>query len=121
MKKSALIFSDLELWYKEIFANLLGMDFPGKKEIKDQIISGIFEVIDENGSLAIHPVSKIKAPVVKTIPVEAWAQDSDGASIQALLFTRNGFVYMFEILRGDGEPIKHLPSSGKFEVIVLSP
>ena len=97
------------------------MEFPGKAEIKEQLFSAQYEVIDTNGTLDICPIKIEKAPVVKTIPVEAEGEDLDGIPISVLLFTRDGLVYMLEVLRMDGEKVKQLPEASTFELIVLAP
>lgn len=114
-------FKNLPSWYKEIFDLILNAEFSGKNEIKRQVLSSKFKIIDVNGSMSILPSRKEKAPILKTIPVEAYAQDQDGIEIQVLLFTERRIVYMLEISRVDSERVIELPPANKFEVMVLGP
>src|ERR1041385_4395678 len=107
---SELIFKTLPDWHKQMLLLLLSASFPGKEELHMQIDSAKFEIIDKNGSLKIVPRSFIKAPLEKTIPVEAWANDQDGILIQVMLFASFGFANMLEVLREDSEPVIKLPS-----------
>jgi len=111
----------LPRWHQEMIARLLGASFPGQHEVAEQLATARFEIIDGNKSLNIFPSASVKAPVQKTIPVEASVADKDGILIQVLLFVRAGAVYMLEILREDGEPVKEMPSVDKFDVVVLAP
>ena len=98
---------------------LLEESFPGHQELKAQILTSHFGIIDDNHSLEIIPTNSDAAPVVKTVPVEASAADEDGMPIESLLFTRHGLAYMLEILRADGGRVKCLPPVTAFNVMVL--
>jgi YD repeat-containing protein len=112
-------FQELSEWHRGILSRLLDAPFPGQPELKTQVLTSRFRIIDNNQSLEIFPTSAVAAPVVKTIPVEASAPDEDGVPIQSLLFTRHGLAYMLEILRADGKQVKRLPSAPAFNVTVL--
>lgn len=112
-------FQELSEWHREMLTRLLNAPFPGQQELKSQVLTSHFRAIDINQSLEIFPTSSIVAPVVKRIPVEAYAADEDGVQIQLLLFTRQGLAYMLEVLRGDGEQVKRLPPVSAFNVTVL--
>lgn len=117
----SLQFHELPIWHRELLTRLLNVDFPGRFQLKDQIATANYKIIDANQSLSISPTNGIPGEFLKTIPVEANAQDHDEVPIQALLFIREGFAYMLEILRGDGNPVKLFPPATKFEVMVLAP
>lgn len=119
MKSNRLLFEELSAWHQNMISCLLKHSFPGIQEISHQIESASFEIIDKNKSLGVFPSISIAAPVIKTIPIEARAVDTDGVPIEVLLFTRKGFVCMLEILRGDGEKVENLPEVDQFEVILL--
>jgi hypothetical protein len=78
-------------------------------------------LICQNQSLEILAPPDRAAPVVKTVPVEGWAEDQEGVWIQSPLFTRNGLAYLFDDLRGDGVPIVQPPPAEAFAVLVLDP
>jgi hypothetical protein len=114
-------FQELSEWHRTMLSRLLDASFPGQQELRAQVFASHFQAIDQNQSLKISPRADLSAPVVKTIPVEAWASGEDGIPIQALLFTRHGLAYMLEILRADGGLIKRLPPASAFDVTVLAP
>ena len=116
---ASCVFNELPLWHQEILSRLLDASFIGKRELATQILASRFKIIDANQSLEILATDSIRAPVIKTIPVEASAMDDNGLQIQVLLFTRHGLPYMLEVLRVDGGEISRLPPSDSFSVTVL--
>src|SRR4051794_25945389 len=116
---SSCVFEELSEWHRAILSRLLDASFPGQQELKPQVLSAHFRVIDANQSLEISPRSNTPASVARTVPVEAFATDEDGTAIQALLFTKHGMAYMLEVLRGDGEPVQRLPPASAFGIMVL--
>ena len=115
-------FSELSEWHQNLLHRLLDADFPGRPQLVDQLTSAEFRVVDNNGSLSISPTNKIPAAdLKKRIPVEAYADDCDEIPVHALLFTSQGFAYLLELLRGDGNPIKRMPPVDSFEIMVLAP
>jgi hypothetical protein len=113
------MFHQLPAWHQCVLRSMLNATFPGQEELRMQILASHFRIVDKNQSLSILPDDGSAAPVVKTIPVEASAADEDGVPIQLLLFTRHGFAYMLEIIRADGQPVKQMPQSDEFVVMVL--
>ena len=116
-----MTFEELSSWHREILAKLVRVDFPGKAEVTLQLHTATFNIIDANQSLGISTLGSLDAPVVKRIPVEAYATDKDGVLVQVLLFSRTGRAYMLEILREDGKPVRELPAIERFTVLVLAP
>jgi hypothetical protein len=114
-------FHELPVWNRELLSRLLNADFPGQQELKSQISTATYKIIDANQSLSISPTKSVPGQFAKTIPVEASGSDQDGVLIQTLLFTRQGFAYMLEVLREDGNPVKCLPPASEFSVTVLAP
>ncbi len=110
---------ELSAWHRQMIDKLLAADFTGKIELANQIFSASFEIADENGSLFINPTIDGEAPLIKTIPVEAFSEDIDGAEISVLLFTSFDRAKTLEILRIDGEPVQKLPPVEEFTVMVL--
>jgi Domain of unknown function (DUF6984) len=105
---------------ESLIKRLLSADFPGRKEVSQQLENCLVRVIDTEGSLEIQPNLKASAAIVeKTIPVEAEAPDEDGIHMHFLLFVRNGYVKELEIYKDDGSPIRRLPAPEKLEIIVL--
>jgi hypothetical protein len=114
-------FDELPAWHRVLLTRLLTAEFPGCQELLAQVQISRFRLIDENQSLEIQASADRPAPVLKTIPVEAWARDQDGIWIQSLLFTRSGLAYMLDNLRVDGKPIVQLPPAEAFAVLVTDP
>ena len=105
---------------ESLIKRLLTAEFPGWKEVSQQLENCRVRVVDTEGSLEIQ--TNVKAPaaaVEKTIPVEAQVTDEDGISVHFLLFVSNGYVSELEIYKDDGSPIRRLPAPEEFEVIVL--
>ncbi len=119
LKYREMKFVELPNWYKEIIDMLMNTEFPGKAEIKKQLHSADYILDERDGSLKVKHSIAIHAPVEKTIPVEAYANDLDGILIQVLLFTREGITYLLEILREDGNSLIVLPPASSFKVMVL--
>ena len=103
-----------------LFQRLLSTEFPGCKEISQQLGTCLVRIIYEEGSFEIKPNPLAPAALVeKTVPVEAQAKDEDGIRVHFLLFVRNGYVNELEIYKDDGSVIKRLPSPDDLEIIVL--
>jgi hypothetical protein len=107
-------------WEERLIRRLLAVDFPGRKEITEQLSDCSVKTIDREGSLRFQIRSKTLAPVEKRVPVEAEAKDDiDGQTIHALLHVVKGKVTEMEIYKGDGSAIRHLPDPQDWEVFVL--
>jgi hypothetical protein len=110
--------TDQELsWLKR----LLDADFPGKYELAVMLTDCEVKILDEYGSLEIRPNVDGNAPVVKSVPVEAEATDTDGMTIHLLLHVFQGRPKELDIYKDDGSLIKSIPPASSFEVIVLPP
>ena len=117
--RNYLAFQELPQWHRDMLCRFLNTPFPGQAELLTQIVNSRFSIIDDNQSLEICPPNSVPAPVIKTIPVEAYASDKDGVPILSLLFTRNGLAYMLEIFRADGGQLTELPPVTAFNIMVL--
>lgn len=104
-----------------ILRNLLTADFPGREDLA-VILSDIrVRTIDECCSLEIVAGGGRRAQVVKQIPVEGYAIDTDGVEAHVLLHVREGLPYELEIFKDDGSPISSLDVFSNMEVMVLPP
>jgi hypothetical protein len=104
----------------EIIQRLVAADFPGKKEIANQLRNYQVRTIDREGSLKLRltgaaPAAKIE----KAVPVQAEAPDSDGVHVHFLLHVVHGFAAELEIYKNDLSEIRRLPRADELEVIVL--
>jgi hypothetical protein len=104
---------------KRILDLLLAQKFPGKDELRKQIDGAQVRTIDQEASIEIRPHSSIKAPVVKRIPVEAYAPDSDGVMVHALLHVVDGLAVELEFYKDDSSRILAMPD--KWQTMVLLP
>jgi hypothetical protein len=105
----------------EVIQRLVQADFPGKKEIADQLNRYRVRRIDDEGSLALELSSDAPAAKVveKRIPVEAEAPDADGISVRFLLHVIHGVAAELEIYKDDGTPIRRMPRANELNVILL--
>jgi hypothetical protein len=102
-----------------ILSRLIEADFPGRDQLEEQLANAIVRSIDEDGSLEIKADSGPSANVIKRVPVEAEAADSDGVPIQYLLHVVDGRAIELDVWKGDGTPIKRPPEPKDLRVIVL--
>src|SRR5579863_10548520 len=106
-------------WEERLINRLLTAEFPGRREITEQLRNSLARTIDREGSLAFQLRTEILAPVENRIPVEAEAKDIDGQRIHALLHVAKGRTVELEIYKEDGSPVQQMPPSQDWEVIVL--
>ena len=104
---------------RDILCRLLEVPFPGREELKEQLVDPDTRTIDEFDSIELRPKRQILAPVKKTVPVEAEAPDADGIMIRYLLFVRDGLAYELQIYKDDGSPIVRRPGVADLRVMVL--
>lgn len=104
---------------EKLLARLVATEFPGRKEIVEQLRNCLVRGIDREGSLAFQIHTETLAPVEKRIPVEAEANDTDGQTIHVLLHVSRGKVAELEIYKEDGSAIDRLPDSSDWKVVVL--
>jgi hypothetical protein len=103
-----------------LFQRLLEADFPGKREVADQLKSCRVRIVDPEGSLELDPgVDSDRVPVDKRIPVEAEGADEDGVFVHILLHVVNGTVKELEIYKDDSSPIRKMPRPGDLNLVVL--
>ena len=103
-----------------LFQRLLEADFPGKREVADQLSACRVRIVDPEGSLELDPgADSNRAPVDKRIPVEAEGADEDGIFVHILLHVVNGIVKELEIYKDDSSPIKKMPDARDLKPIVL--
>lgn len=112
-------YRNLADWEERLLARLMAAQFPGRKEITEQIGNCLVKTIDREGSFAVQVQAEILAPVEKRIPVEAEAKDTDGQTVHALLHVSKGRVVELEIYKEDGSPIERPPDTLDWEVVVL--
>jgi hypothetical protein len=98
---------------------LLEAQFPGRDELAPMVRNVLVRTIDEDGGLQLQSEVSGEAPVVKRIPVEAEAKDSDGFRVHALLHVVDGRPTELEIYKDDGSTVKRMPAASTFELIVL--
>ncbi len=104
-----------------LLKRLLDADFPGRNELTPLLHRVLVRTIDDDSGLELQTQVEGKAPVVKRVPVEAEAKDTDGVMIHMLLHVVEGKPVELEFFRDDGATVKKMPSASAFELIVLPP
>jgi hypothetical protein len=106
---------------RSLLDRLMQADFPGKDGLALLLRNIVVKTIDENGSLELKSTVERKAEIVKRVPVEAEASDSDGVVIHLSVHVVDGGPVEMELFREDGKTIKKIPPASTFELIVLPP
>jgi hypothetical protein len=106
---------------RALLARLLEANFPGRSELTVLLANDRVRTIDKDGGLELESQVEGKAPVVKTVPVEAEGKDEDGAIIHVLLHVVEGRPVELEFFREDAATVKSVPQPSAFELIVLPP
>ena len=75
--------------------------------------------IDADGSLEFWVTGGVPAEVVRRIPVEAEAVDSDGATIHLLLHVVDGLMNELELYRDGGGTVRRMPAAEDLRSLVL--
>ena len=88
-----------------ILTALVTEPFPGRDEIALQIAVARSRRIDDDGCLALSAREAPQATVLRRIPIEAEAQDLDGATIHILLHVVDGYIDELELYREDGRAL----------------
>jgi hypothetical protein len=99
-----------------IIGKLLSADFPGKEELRRQIVQAKVRTIDDNGSIEFSTLAGDEARVTRRIPVEGEYEDIDGVTVHILLFVVNGLVDELEIHKEDGSQVVKVPEPGEIRL-----
>lgn len=102
---------------REILHLLFRKDFPGKKELIEQIENIQVKVIDENHSLSFLVSSNSRASIKRGIPTEARMKDEDGIFINVLLHVVDGKLNELEIYKDDGSQIRKKVDPAVLEIV----
>ena len=98
---------------------LLSSEFPGAPALREQMSKALVRRIDAEGSLEISSGDGPHAAVVRRVPVEAEAEDSDGVTIHVLLHVVDGLMRELEIYLEDSAPVQRTPTPQDLRVLVL--
>lgn len=94
---------------------LLSVDFPGRAELVRQ--AEAVRVTNTGGAtptlVFAVAADAVPASVVRRVPVEAIATDSDGMRIHLLLHVVSGLLAEIEAFREDGNPIRSYPAANE--------
>jgi len=102
----------------QIIGRLLSYEFPGVRELRNQIANCVVRTIDGFGTVAIRTDCPQVANVVSRVPVEAVADDADGNAVHYLLHVINGIVEELEVFTDTTFDIIAVPSPGSLRVQV---
>src|SRR6185436_8957046 len=90
---------------RTLLGKLAMANFPGSKEVIDQLQSFQVKEIDENGSLELVSASGLDARVIGRVPVEGELVDRDGVRVHILLHVVNGRIKELEVFKEDGSKV----------------
>lgn len=96
---------------------LLETDFPGQRDLREQIDRSLVRRIDENGSLEFLVGPELRAPVEARIPTEGYTVDTDGVLVHVLLHVLDGLVAELEIYKEDSSPVHTAPSAATLQLL----
>jgi hypothetical protein len=106
-------FRSLNDFEKAVVDRLLGVNFQGRDELREQVdhaTAGLIEGTQDNyGSISIRTSSDRRANVKDRVPVMGMTKDEAGGPVEILLHVVNGLVNELEFVRMDGEPMVGLP------------
>jgi hypothetical protein len=108
-------------WEFSLLERLMEAEFPGRDKLASLVHNALVRTIDQDGGLELQSEISGEAPVVKRVPVEAEAKDSDGFTIHVLLHVVAGKPVELEIYKDDGSAVQRMPAASAFELIVLPP
>jgi len=97
---------------------LLGVEFPGRDELRTQAATCRVRTLDDEGSLEIQAKGP-PASVVGETPVDGEAEDMDGVILNAFLHVHDGLMTELEVVKADGSNLRRLPPAEKWRVVAL--
>jgi hypothetical protein len=103
---------------KDLVANLLKNDFPGRDGIANQILNAKVRMLDID-VLEFRVDTDQKVDVIHRVPVEAYCKDADGISIHALLHVTGGVVQEIEFFKDDNSAILKMPKGKDFRHVLF--
>lgn len=106
---------------RALLSRLLATAFERQEALQAQLEGCKVKAIDGEGSLKIHVEGGVRAIVRNTVPVEAEAEDEDGAPLHALLHIHKGLLDELEFLKDAEAPIQRQPPADRWRVVVLPP
>ena len=119
MERGPEAFRPLSGSERRILEVLLAGHFPGNNALKAQTSRAMVRQIDSDGSLEFSVTGGLPAEVVRRIPVEAEADDTDGATIHLLLHVVDGLMNELELYRDDGGTVRRMPAAEDLRILVL--
>jgi hypothetical protein len=104
---------------RRILDVLLAADFPGNTALNAQASRALVREIDSDGSLEISVTGGVPAEVVRRVPVEAEADDDDGATVHVLLHVVDGLLNELEFYRDGEGTVRRKPAGEDLRILVL--
>ncbi len=103
-----------------LLEKLLEANFPGRDELRAQMISVTGKQIGGDGTLSLQCASGPPAPTKYAVAMEGVCTDADGGMIAVMLHVdKDGFMRMLEILKYDGSVIINPPSAHDLAIPLL--
>lgn len=111
----------LSSYEQDLLLHLLNTEFPGHMDLLSMLPNLEAKNIDENGSLELKCFANTKANIIKRVPVEAEALDTDEIIIHVLLHVIDGVPAELEFYKEDGSLIIKHPPVTEYKTLVLPP
>jgi hypothetical protein len=104
-----------------ILNKLLEADFPGAKELRQQVDGLVVKKVDDNGSLHLHVSTEVFGQVTHSVPVEGSysktkSTDPFEPRVHFLLHVLGGVLNELEIYTDDDSPLDRLPAARDLEI-----
>jgi len=97
---------------RELLNKLLELEFPGRDELRLQLISVLAEQVFDDGTLKLHCGPNAPASAARGLATEGWCNDADGEDIDVMLHvSKDGFMWLLEILKCAPSPIINPPNA----------
>lgn len=103
----------------EILNRLLSLSFPGSLALRYQVAqTEVAEICEDCPTLFLVVDTERAAPaeVVRRVPVEGEAADSDGVRVHLLLHVVDGYLSELEVYRDDSDQVRQIPTAEVLEV-----
>jgi len=101
---------------QQIFNRLFLCNFPGRDELRRQLVDLKVSQLDENGWISLHPSVKDPAVVKYRVPIEGSYPDVDGVQIHILLHVVDGFLCDLEVFKEDGSAVVQHPEASTLKL-----
>ena len=101
---------------EQLFNRLFQCEFPGRNELRRQLVGLRVRQINGNGWIALHPTGESRAEVKYRVPIEGSYPDLDGVQIHILLHVVDGYLRDLEVFKEDGSMVVRHPEAASLKL-----